>query len=89
MRYYHCVNCGHYHDLKEERQRGIVCYECGYDEPMEMDQEEWDECVKIRPWVGVGKTYEEYTGNKSTHLNKKERSKLDEIELDEYKNSSY
>lgn len=76
MRYYHCVNCGHYHDFKENRQRGLVCCMCGYDELSELDQEEWDETAIIRPWITLGKTYEEYSGertikNTNEDLNKK------------------
>lgn len=64
MRYYHCVNCGHYEDLKKERERGIVCSSCGYDAVMDMDKEEWMETVSIRPWLLEGKTSDEWFGTK-------------------------
>jgi DNA-directed RNA polymerase subunit RPC12/RpoP len=59
MRWYHCINCGNYKDLKEDRHRGVVCDQCEYPLLTKLDKEEWKEISLIRPWILVNKTYEE------------------------------
>lgn len=64
MRYYKCTNCGTYKDLKVDLRSEVVkCSTCGYDEPMAMTKEEWQESGKVRPWILEGKTYEEWEEN--------------------------
>jgi len=41
MRYYWCVNCGHYGDFKVERIRKIKCQKCEYTELTELDRQEY------------------------------------------------
>ena len=43
MKHYWCVNCGYAGDFKFYRQRNVNCEKCGYDEPMEVDEQEWNE----------------------------------------------
>ena len=47
-RYYWCVNCGHHGDYGKERQRGVKCEKCDYDDITPLDKEEFIEYTKRR-----------------------------------------
>lgn len=53
-RYYSCVNCGHHGDYGKERQRGLTCQKCDYEDITPLDSEEWSdyhkERKKIKDW---------------------------------------
>jgi len=59
-KYYWCVNCGWHGEYKTPRYRGIVCEKCNYDAISKLDEKEWKQEAKNKPWILEGKSYEEY-----------------------------
>jgi DNA-directed RNA polymerase subunit RPC12/RpoP len=71
IKHYWCVNCGKYGTFKAIRYRGAHCPSCHYEELTKLDEQEFEEAAKIRPWILENKTYEEWTGKKSLDKQRK------------------
>lgn len=61
MRYYKCTNCGNYEDFGKERFRNLSCGECGYSDILELDDEDWKETIRERPWLADKNIFQEST----------------------------
>jgi len=51
VKHFWCVNCGFYGFFKKERLRNVKCSDCGYEDVMKMDEEDYKKDAKERPWI--------------------------------------
>lgn len=51
MRYYRCTNCGHYEDFGKQKYKNLTCRNCDYSDILDLDEEDWQEIIKDRPWL--------------------------------------
>ena len=58
-KYFWCVNCGTYGFFKTPRYRKVYCPNCHYEDICKLDEKEYKEAGKERPWILLNQTYDE------------------------------